>query len=175
MLRKSLLLIASIVPLFLVTPAARADICFEYGSGGGISVAKGASLPAANACTRVTLVDQGQRVGLATGSICNAEGTGYPLLVLQYTYTACGGPGSYFESATCRIRLLEQGDLPREKDPGQVSSCNGVYADPQTGNTGPMVGFTDLTLKAWSCTNFPSVPGADPVACFARGRSHQSK
>jgi hypothetical protein len=125
MLRKTLLLIASMLPLFANT--AWADICFEYGSGGGISVAKGASLPAVNACTRVTLVDQGGRAGLATGSICTAEqGSGYPLLVLQYTYTACTGPGSYFESATCRIRLHDQGDLPREKDPGQVSSCNGV-------------------------------------------------
>jgi hypothetical protein len=174
MLRKTLLLIASVLPLFANT--AWADICFEYGSGGGISVAKGASLPAVNACTRVTLVDQGGRAGLATGSICTAEqGSGYPLLVLEYTYTACTGPGSYFESATCRIRLLDQGDLPREKDPGQVSSCNGVYADPQTGNTGPMVGFTDSSLKAWNCTNFPNVPGADPVACFSRGRWHPSK
>ena len=77
MLRKSLLLIASMVPLFQAN-TAWADICFEYGSGGGISVAKGASLPGINACTRVTLVDQGNRAGLATGSICNAErGSGF--------------------------------------------------------------------------------------------------
>lgn len=176
MLRRNLLFVASLVPLFLATSGARADICFEYGTGGGVSVAKGVSLPAVNACRPVTLVEQDGRAGIATGSICNAEqGHGFPLLILQYTYTACAGPGSYFESATCRIRLLDQGDLPREPDPNQVSRCNGVYADPQTGNTGPLIQFTDSTLKAWNCNNFPEVPGGDVVACFPRGRSHPSK
>ncbi len=108
MLRKSQLCIAFLLPLFVITAlAARADVCFEYGSGGGVSVAKGATLPAVNSCTPVTLVEEDGRAGIATGSMCNAEqGHGFPLLVLQYTYTACAGLGSYFESSTCRIRLI---------------------------------------------------------------------
>jgi hypothetical protein len=41
LVRKSLLLIVSLVPLFVNTPGAWADICFQYGTGGGVSVAKG--------------------------------------------------------------------------------------------------------------------------------------
>jgi hypothetical protein len=41
MLRKGLLLIASLGPIFAIS-AARTDICFQYKSGGGILVAKGA-------------------------------------------------------------------------------------------------------------------------------------
>ncbi len=70
LLRKTLLLIASLVPAIAITPGARADICFEYGSGGGTSVAKGAKVPPVNTCIRVTPVDLGARLGVATGSIC---------------------------------------------------------------------------------------------------------
>ena len=68
MLPKGLLIIAALGPIF-ASPSARADICFQYGTGGGIIVAKGASLPAPNTCLPVALVEQveGGRIGIATG------------------------------------------------------------------------------------------------------------
>src|SRR5687767_12053639 len=111
MLRKAMLPAAFILSVFVNLPNAQADICFQYGSGGGLSAALGAKLPERNTCAPVALVEQlaiGSRLGVATGSICRGEGVGYPTLVLQYTYTACGGPGGYFESATCQVRLNDQ-------------------------------------------------------------------
>src|SRR5215204_2546669 len=144
MLRKSLLLSAILISVLTTVPGARADICFQYGSGGGLSVAIGAKVPAANTCTPVTLVEQlvpFTRVGVATGSICRSE-VGFSVLVLQYTYPACTGPGSYFESATCEIRLSDQSDLPT-KPSDQISSCNGVYAGLQLNQAGPLRQFAD--------------------------------
>ena len=84
-------------------------------------VAEGASLPGINACTRVTLVDQGNRAGLATGSICNAErGSGFALMVLQYTYTACTGPGSYLSRRPAASAFLTRAtSLGRKTRPSQ--------------------------------------------------------
>lgn len=130
MFRKGVLLIAFLVPAFASTSDARADMCFQYGSGGGVTIAIGAKVPPINTCTPVSLVEQiyGGRLGLATGSICRSEeGGSRPTLVFQYTYDACTGPGGYFESATCRIDLGINGDLPT-KPSDQNSYCNGVYA-----------------------------------------------
>jgi hypothetical protein len=138
MLHKSLLLMASVGAL-LACPSAQADVCFQYG-GQAPLVAKGAKLPPPNACIPVPVVEQdfqpGQlsRVGIATGSLCMGDpGSGDPIVVFQYTYDACQGPGSYFESATCRIDILSSSgggviSLPTE-NPGskQSSYCNGVY------------------------------------------------
>ncbi len=180
MFRKGLLLIASLGPIF-TNVGVRADICFQYGTGGGVVVAKGAKLPAPNACTPVTLVEQfeGGRIGIATGSICTGDtGSSRPTLVYQYTYDACAGPGGYFEFATCRIDISGSSlggavDLPREPTQ-QPSSCNGVYADPTANQSGPLTQFTDETLKVWSCNNFPLVPAGGGAQClgFAKRFSH---
>jgi hypothetical protein len=161
---KSLVLIAALGPIFASSCAGAADICFQYGSGGGVIVAKGATLPQPNSCITVPLVEQieGGRIGLATGSICLSNtGDSAPTLVYQYTYDACSGPGGYFESATCRIDIAGSSnvtaDLPPRPTP-QPSSCNGVYADPESGQSGSLTQFTDLTLKAWKC-EVPYVPG----------------
>ncbi len=177
MLRKTLLLIASLAPAIAIMPGARADICFEYGTGGGTSVAKGAKVPPVNTCIRVTPVDLGARLGVATGSICQVfPQTGSPMIVFQYTYDACTGPGSWFESATCRIRLSDTGDLPSERDPGQSSSCNGIYAAPDTNKTSPVTQFSDISLRVWDCTNSNlSVPTGSPGQCIGSppmSRSH---
>jgi hypothetical protein len=170
MLRKGLLLIASLAPIF-ASPAARADICFQYDSGGGILVAKGAALPAEDACLPVALVDQGVALGMATGSICTGgdpQGTGVPSLVFQYTYTACTLP-AWFEAGTCRIELnvtggFPRGDLPSEKQPGQKSGCNIVFATMDANATAPLKQATDSSLKAWKC-NIPSVAHGDASTC----------
>jgi hypothetical protein len=178
MLPKGLLIIAALGPIF-ASPSTRADICFQYGTGGGIIVAKGASLPAPNTCLPVALVEQveGGRIGIATGSICTGDtGSSATTLVYQYTYDACAGPGGYFESATCRIDINGSSfgggiDLPSKPTP-QISSCNGVYADPESGQSASLTQFTDQTLKAWKC-DMPYVPGGGSTPqCigFARRR-----
>ena len=75
MFRKGVLLIAFLVPAFASTSDARADMCFQYGSGGGVTIAIGAKVPPINTCTPVSLVEQiyGGRLGLATGSICRVR------------------------------------------------------------------------------------------------------
>jgi len=174
MLRKIMLLTAFLMPVFASTPGARADMCFQYGTGGGIIIAIGAKVPTINTCTPVSLVEQiyGGRLGLATGSICRSEeGSSRPTLVFQYTYDACTGPGGYFESATCRIDLNINGDLPTQPT-NQNSYCNGVYVSLPPGQSGPLKQFNDATLKVWYCTGGPFVvPGGGGAQCFT-GRLH---
>jgi hypothetical protein len=172
MLRKVVLLTAFLLPVFASAPVAQADICFQYGTGGGIAIAIGAKVPPVNTCTPVSLVEQiyGGRLGLATGSICNSEqGSSRPTLVFQYTYDACSGPGGYFESATCRIDLeVPSGNLPNQPS-NQNSWCNGVYVSLPSNQSGPLTQFNDSTLKAWNCTGGPFVvPGGGSAQCFAR-------
>jgi len=88
MLRKGVLLTTFFLPVLASVPGARADICFQYGTGGGVVIAIGAKVPPVNTCTPVSLIEQiyGGRLGLATGSICNSEqGSSRPTLVFQYT------------------------------------------------------------------------------------------
>jgi hypothetical protein len=168
MFRKGVVLIATLGPIFVGPYAGATDICFQYGSGGGVAVAIGATLPAPNSCTTVPLVEQfeGGRLGVATGSICVAPDE--PTLVYQYTYDACTGPGGYFESATCRIKIQESSlggiaALPPQPT-NQVSSCNGVYADPEANKSASLTQFTDTTLEVWQC-NVPLVPGGGGAQC----------
>jgi hypothetical protein len=110
-------------------PSARADMCFHYkNSGGGTLVAKGASLPSANTCESLALYErEGQPPspftrgleGAATGSIC--QDWAGATVILHYSYEACMGPESYFESGTCRLQL-DNGNLPTTG-----SSCRGTY------------------------------------------------
>jgi hypothetical protein len=177
MLRKNLLLVFSLGAVF-VCAGARADVCFQY-DGQAPLVAKGAKLPPPNACIPVPVVEQdfqpGQlsRVGIATGSLCMGDpGSGNPIVVFQYTYDACGGPGSYFESATCRIDILSSSgggviSLPTE-NPGskQSSFCNGVFTGLLPNQAGGLRQFTDQSLRVWDCTNSNfHVPAGNILDC----------
>ena len=60
------------------TPSARAAMCFQYTkSGGGISVAQAADLPAPNKCVTFPLYEVGTNPattlsGAGTGSLCTS-------------------------------------------------------------------------------------------------------
>jgi hypothetical protein len=175
MLRRNLMLTASVGLAIVSTAPARADICFEYTvSGGGVATAIGAKVPVnPNTCDRVTVVtDDG---GVATGSICRSQqGAGGPVLVYHYVFNGCATP--YFESATCRIRLEDQGDLPSDRAGAftrQTSSCSGVVSGMAPGQTSPLRGFSySNDLKAWNCTPGPFVviSGEPGAVCYARRR-----
>jgi hypothetical protein len=118
MTRSRLTLLPLLGIAFACPTAARADLCFRYQkSGGGTLVAKNARLPAPNACESLAMFEvEGKDgpstkglEGAATGSICTdvAGAT----VIFHYTYDGCLGPGSYFESATCRLKL-QNGALP---------------------------------------------------------------
>jgi hypothetical protein len=174
MLRKRLMLSASLGLAIVSTAPARADICFEYTvSGGGVGIAIGGKVPATpNTCNRVTVVSTDG--GVATGSICRSEeGAGRPTLVYHYVFSGC--ISEYFEAATCRLDLELQGDLPSSKPASQPSSCTGVYAGMAPGQSSPLHGFSYLNdLKAWNCTPGPfAVIDGGGATCFARKRGPQ--
>jgi len=169
MLCKHLTLSASVGLALVSTAPARADICFEYTvSGGGIGIALGAKVPATpNTCERVTVVSADG--GVATGSICRSEeGSTRPTLVYQYSLSLC--TNAYFESATCRLDLDINSDLPSQKPASQSSSCTGVSANMAPGQSSPLTGFSYYNdLKAWKCTAGPfAVIGGGGATCHAR-------
>jgi hypothetical protein len=136
--------------------AYAADLCFQYGSGGGIVVARNATIPPQNECATLALYEVGGAglEGAATGSIC--QDWAGATVIFHYTYDACiGRPGSYFESATCRLKLRDQSGLPTT-----FSTCRGKV------NNGE---FTDDTLKLWSCDATKDitlrVPADDASVC----------
>ena len=172
MLRKDLMLSASLRLAVVSTAPARADICFEYTvSGGGVAIALGAKVPAApNTCERVTVVSPVDG-GVVTGSICRSEeGAGRPTLVYQYSGTLCTTP--YFEAATCRISLDINSQLPTQRTDSQLSSCTGVYTGMAPGQSSQLHGFSYLDdLKAWNCTAGPfAVLDGGGSTCFARNK-----
>lgn len=172
MLFKGLMLSASLGLALVSTAPARADICFEYTvSGGGVGIALGAKVPATpNTCERVTVVSPVDG-SVATGSICRSgEGSGRPTLVYQYSFSACTSP--YFETATCRIDLDINSQLPAQKPTSQSSSCTGVFVGMAPLQSSPLTGFSYLDdLKAWNCTGgqFAVIDGGGST-CFARGK-----
>jgi hypothetical protein len=173
MLRKSLMVSASLGLAIISTAPARADICFAYTlSGGGVGIAIGAKVPATpNTCDRVTVV--GADGGVATGSICRSEeGSSKPTLVYHYVFSLCGS--SYFETATCRLDLELNGNLPSQISASQASSCSGLYLGlaPGPNQSGPLHGFSYANdLKAWNCSPGPfAVIGGGGAACYARRR-----
>lgn len=157
---------ASIGLSLALAPDAKADLCFRYGSGGGIHVARDATPPKEGTCQALALFESGGRIGAANGMICrDGPGAGGVTLVFHYTYDACIGPGSYFESATCRLQLDNNGNLPT------VSGfCRGMYS----AGFGPhqtLTTFLDSTPKIEQCAG-EAVPGGGGGQCFAgRGLS----
>ena len=149
---------------FGAADADATDLCFQYGSGGGIAVARGATLPAANKCENLALYEVGAAglEGAATGSIC--QDWAGATVIYHYTYDAClGNPGGYFESATCRLQLKD-GNLPTT-----AGSCRGKVNNST---------FTDDTLKLWSCDADRDislrVPNDLALLCLkGRGLSHK--
>ena len=81
MLPKGLLIIAA-MGLVFASPSARADICFQYGTGGGIIVAKGASVPAPNTCIPVALVEDPLRCVIRGAALILENGDGAPSTTL---------------------------------------------------------------------------------------------
>jgi hypothetical protein len=149
------------IPIFFITalglvvdsaPGVRADICFQYQTGGAPVVAKGAKLPAPESCEPLALFEAARpdsRFGAANALLCRDSGS---ILTYHYDYDACLGLGSYSESATCRLQLGNNNDLPTNG-----ISCNGQYFALMPFQTGPAKQFTDPTLRAFYC-NEP-VPG----------------
>jgi hypothetical protein len=170
---RTILFSAAVIGLSLANPPdAGADLCFRYGTGGGTLVARDATLPKEGTCQSFALfenTDPGSRIGAANGMICrDGPGAGGVTIVFHYTYDACVGPGSYFESATCRHQLNNANDLPTAS-----GFCRGMYS---TGS-GPnltLTSFLDPSLKIWQCTG-EAVPGGGGGQCFAgrKGFSHK--
>jgi hypothetical protein len=162
---RAILFSAALIGLSLANPPdAKADLCFRYGSGGGTLVAKGATIPREGTCQSLALyeVQPGGRAGAANGLVCrDGPGSGGVTIIFHYNYDACIGPGSYTESATCRLQLNNAGNLPTVG-----SSCRG------TANGSP---FFDLTLRLDNCAGVDTtVPGGGGGQCFAgSGFSHQ--
>ena len=178
-LRSAILLSAAVIGVSLSNlPDAKADLCFRYGSGGGIAVAKGAKLPEPGTCQPLALyeVAPGGRAGAANGMICrDGPGAGGLTIIFHYTYDACTGGGSYFESATCRLQLgsAGPGTLPTVS-----SSCRGTYGHaPSTPNPVPLKNFVDSTLKLDDCSGVDTtVPGGGGAQCSGKfGFSHQEE
>jgi hypothetical protein len=167
MLRKNLPLIAGLGLVLVTSTGANADICFQYGTGGAPAVAKGAKLPAPNSCVPLALFEAnefGTRLGAANAMLCRDNDI---TLVYHYNYDACTGPGSYSESATCRL-AIPNGDLPSAS-----SNCNGQYTGLLPNQTGPAKQFSDFTLKAWYCDGKDVPGGGFSAQCLSRwGFSH---
>ena len=166
MLRNSLMLSASLGLAIVGIAPARADICFEYTvTGGGVSVAIGAKVPAPDTCERVTVVSTD--AGVATGSICRSDQS-RPTLVYHYIFNGC--INEYFEAATCRLDLNDDGNLPSSKPASQPSGCTGVWAGIAPGGSSPLHGFSYYNdLKAWLCTPGPfTIIGGGGATCHAR-------
>jgi hypothetical protein len=139
-------------------PSAGADICFQYGSGGGPLVAKAMALPAPNSCLPLALYENGGREGAANAMICrDAANT----LVYHYDYNSCTGPGNYSESATCRLSLTN-GNLPTSNPDGHYV-CNGQFAGLAPNQVAGAKQFTDNTLVASFCDDGPVPTGS---ACY---------
>ncbi len=159
MFGKTMPLIVALGSVFVGLPAARADICFQYKTGGAPTVAKGAKLPAKNTCVPLALFEAdepGSRGGAANAMLCRDNDI---TLVFHYDYDACTGPGSYSESATCRLSI-PNGDLPTA-----ASSCNGQYFVLMPNQSGPAKQFTDLTLSAWSCDGPATMSSRTRLMC----------
>lgn len=161
----TILFSAAVIGLSLANPQdARADLCFQYGSGGGTLVGRDATLPKEGTCQPLALFETGSRIGAANGMICrDGPGVGGITIVFHYTYDACIGPGSYFESATCRLQLDNAGNLPT------VSGfCRGMYAT-GSGPNQTLTTFLDGSPKIEQCTGV-IVPGGGGGQCFAGRR-----
>ena len=156
-------------------PRASADMCFHYkNSGGGTLVARGAKLPPANGCQSFALYErEGQPLspfthgleGAGTGSLC--QDWAGATLVFQYTYDACLGPTSYFESGTCRLQI-QNGNLPTT-----ASSCRGTYIGGSS--IGTFAHFNDGILEPCDGNDVNwRVPNDTAALCGLRtGFSHQ--
>jgi hypothetical protein len=168
MLCKGLMLSASLGLALVSADRARADICFQYNSGGGVVIALGAKVPATpDTCERVTAVSP-QGGGVATGSICLSRGNlstpHNSNLVYQYSFTGCSN--IYFESATCHILLDDNFQLPTQYPGSQRTSCSGVVAHMLPGQSSPLGGFSRKDdLKAWNCTAEPGTVVAGYYSC----------
>jgi hypothetical protein len=115
----------------------------------------------------LALFESGSLIGAANGMICR-DTVGGVTIVFHYTYDACIGPGSYFESATCRLQLNNDGNFPT------VSGvCRGMLAG-GSGPNHPLTAFLDDTPKIDQCVAV-DVPGGGGGQCFAGGKGFLHK
>jgi hypothetical protein len=139
MIRRFLLATVTLTFAASIASDARAALCFQYTkSGGGVSVAQ-IDLPKPNTCETFAIYEVGSDpastlLGAGTGSLCMS--TLDPMLIYHYTYQGClpfEGTDNYWESATCRLQLDHNGNLPT-----QFSVCRGslIIGKPTVGNAG---------------------------------------
>lgn len=128
-------------PIFLVTlgffcassGSAQADLCFRYTQGGGgIFVAPGFTLPAANGCKPFNAAEKvtpgsGNVIGGLTGTLCaDSSASSY---VLHYSSHPCGysfskDGASYFESGFCMFKGRPTADGPKGMCRGTVVTAH---------------------------------------------------
>jgi hypothetical protein len=169
-LRSSILLSAAVMGLSLANlPDAKADLCFRYSTGGGILVAKGVKLIEPGTCQPLALFEIGPGAGgAANGMICrDGPGAGGLSIIFHYTYDACLGPGSWFESGTCTLELGHGGTGTL---PTIGSSCRITYGAAGSTPTNVILqNKVDPTGKLDDCggANIP-VPGSGGGLCLQR-------
>ena len=135
MIRKGFLLIVSLAPI-LASVSARADVCFQYDSGGGILAAKGAKVPAQDGvCATVALAEQGSpssRAGAAAGSICKSN---------QFDPSGIHPTLGTFEFRVClTVTVLTDFELVRHRGPARRYLAASLHpGDPAQRSSQPFV------------------------------------
>ena len=144
--------------------AGAQDLCFQYTtSGGGVFVAKGQTLPAANGCKpfnaaeKMVPGDIGSVIGGLTGTLCaDRFASRY---VLHYSSHSCGYTfskegNSYFESGFCMFK-------GRPSPSGVTGSCRGTVVTAHPTKPIEGAGFL-LDAKLFTCNEalneFPCPP-----------------
>jgi hypothetical protein len=181
MLKPILFITVASALVVVSAPGARADMCFRYTKSGGLSVAQ-ADLPDRNDCITFALYEpsgSGGLMGAGTGSLCTSIGGTF--VVFHYTYHNCVARGpsspfkidgdSYFESATCQVRLNTSGGGTVGTLPTTTPSvCRGIVAGGkpgQAGKVGAFFNYDDLKIEKCDSNDFNfAVPSGDAVACY---------
>jgi hypothetical protein len=140
------------------------DLCFQYTtSGGGVFVAKGQTLPAANGCKpfnaaeKMVRGDIGSVIGGLTGTLCaDRFASRY---VFHYSSHSCGYSfskegTSYFESGFCMFK-------GRPSPEGVIGSCRGTVVTAHPTKPIEGAGFlldAKLSICNESLNEFPCPP-----------------
>lgn len=156
MRHKCRMLMTTLGFICLGAASASADICFNYGSGGGILVSKEVTFPARNTCRPFGFFESGGLNGAATGSICTDGNTA----IFHYHYDGCSG--HYVESATCYLKLTS-GALPTTN-----SSCRVTVLS----SNQPAV-YEDFTAKMELCDPSPPLPTGTCIPPITRERERR--
>jgi hypothetical protein len=150
--------------MFCAGGANAQDLCFQYtNSGGGVFVAKGQTLPAANGCKPFNAVEKmvpgdiGSVIGGLTGTLCaDRFASRY---VFHYSSHSCGYSfakqgTSYFESGFCMFK-------GRPSPTGVIGSCRGTVVTAHPTKPIEGAGFlldAKLSICNESLNEFPCPP-----------------